>query len=368
MPLHVPTSVNQVTGPGYITTPGIYYLQNDILADPSGTSIQITSGNVVFDGMGHTIQGLGSGGTTGILVTKANVTVRNVTVTDWYYGISYQNTQYGTIDGVNASSNAFGSYLHSTNDMTLTNSRVTGNSQSGISFDNTNGNTVYNNYFNNVNNVNYYYTPSGDIWNTTLTPGTNIVGGSWLGGNYWAQPDGTGFSQSHGDSDNNGICDDVYSLPGGSDQLPLHVPTSVNQVTGPATISSPGRYVLQNDVVNDPYQSSWNGILITSSDVWLDGMGHTIDGMDSPLNMSVRGVYADTGSALSNITVTNLTVRNCWQGVDYYLVQDGLIDHVVSRDNPYIGIGLLYSKNITIANWCCHQQQRYWYIHSLQRR
>ena len=135
MPLHVPTSVNQVTGPGYITTPGIYYLQNDILADPSGTSIQITSGNVVFDGMGHTVQGLGSGGTTGILVTKANVTVRNVTVTDWYYGISYQNTQYGTIDGVNASSNAFGSYLHSTNDMTLTNSRVTGNSQSGIYLD-----------------------------------------------------------------------------------------------------------------------------------------------------------------------------------------------------------------------------------------
>ena len=132
--------------------------------------------------------------------------------------------------------------------------------------------------------------------------------------------------------------------------MPLHVPASVNQVTGPATISSPGRYVLQNDVVNDPYQSSWNGILITSSDVWLDGMGHTIDGMDSPLNMSVRGVYAYTGSALSNITVTNLTVRNCWQGVDYYLVQDGLIDHVVSRDNPYIGIGLLYSKNITIAN------------------
>ena len=92
LPLHVPASVNQVTGPGYITTPGIYYLQNDILADSSGTSIQIMSGNVVFDGMGHTVQGLGSGGTTGILVTKANVTVRNVTVTDWYYGISYQNT------------------------------------------------------------------------------------------------------------------------------------------------------------------------------------------------------------------------------------------------------------------------------------
>ena len=79
--------------------------------------------------------------------------MRNVTVTDWYYGISYQNTQYGTIEGVNASSNAYGIGLSSTNDMTLTDSRVTGNSQSGIYLNSANDNTIYNNYFNNVNNI-----------------------------------------------------------------------------------------------------------------------------------------------------------------------------------------------------------------------
>ena len=46
-----------------------------------------------------------------------------------------------------------GVIYHSTNDMTLTNSRVTGNSQSGIYLNYANGNTVYNNYFNNVNNI-----------------------------------------------------------------------------------------------------------------------------------------------------------------------------------------------------------------------
>ena len=64
--INVTTGINYlITGPGYITSPGTYYLQNDIASTSNG--IQITSGNVVFDGMGHTIQGLGSGGATGHL-------------------------------------------------------------------------------------------------------------------------------------------------------------------------------------------------------------------------------------------------------------------------------------------------------------
>ena len=151
--------------------------------------------------MGHTDsqQVLGAAGI-GILVNKPNVIVRNVTVTAGIMGYRIRTHRTARFDGVNASSNSgngidlesssgvdingsevsgngFGIYLQSSTDgMTLTNSRVTGNSQSGIYFYNANGNTVYNNYFNNANNVNYYPT-SGDIWNTTLTPGTNIVGG-----------------------------------------------------------------------------------------------------------------------------------------------------------------------------------------------
>lgn len=45
--------------------------------------------------------------------------------------------------------------------------------------------TIYNNYFNNTINA---YDDSGfgiNFWNTSKTGGTNIIGGSFLGGNYW---------------------------------------------------------------------------------------------------------------------------------------------------------------------------------------
>ena len=44
-------------------------------------------------------------------------------------------------------------------------------------------NTIYNNYFNNTNNA---YDDGNNTWNIAKTDGTNIIGGSWLGGNYWS--------------------------------------------------------------------------------------------------------------------------------------------------------------------------------------
>jgi len=61
-----------------------------------------------------------------------------------------------------------------------------------------------------------------NVWNTPKTAGTNIVGGPFLGGNFYATPSGTGFSQTCADSDKDGICDsriefNAYNL----DYLPL---------------------------------------------------------------------------------------------------------------------------------------------------
>ncbi|MCH7535890.1 MAG: hypothetical protein IH948_09155, partial [Bacteroidetes bacterium] len=44
------------------------------------------------------------------------------------------------------------------------------------------------------------------IWNTTKQPGPNIVGGPFLGGNFWSNPFGTGFSDNCIDTDKDGIC------------------------------------------------------------------------------------------------------------------------------------------------------------------
>ncbi len=58
--------------------------------------------------------------------------------------------------------------------------------------------------------------------NTSKTAGTNIIGGSYLGGNFWAKPDGAGFSQICADSEGDGIGDLPYYITGNDiDYLPL---------------------------------------------------------------------------------------------------------------------------------------------------
>jgi len=82
--------------------------------------------------------------------------------------------------------------------------------------------TIYNNLLNNTNNAIFGGTVYPNYWNTTKQSGTNIIGGPYLGGNFWAKPDGTGFSETCADGDGDGICDTYYNLTSGNvDFLPL---------------------------------------------------------------------------------------------------------------------------------------------------
>lgn len=88
------------------------------------------------------------------------------------------------------------------------------------------GNLIYNNYFNNTINVNLQGNQkTQNTWNTNRTIGENTIGGSDIGGNYWATPAGNGFSQTHFDFDGDGISEEPYSLNGVNiDYLPLAFP------------------------------------------------------------------------------------------------------------------------------------------------
>jgi parallel beta-helix repeat protein len=65
--------------------------------------------------------------------------------------------------------------------------QITGNNATnnyyGIYLDSSDNNIIYNNYFNNIDNIE---TNGINTWNTTKTPSTNIIGGPYLGGNYWS--------------------------------------------------------------------------------------------------------------------------------------------------------------------------------------
>ncbi|AKG91113.1 parallel beta-helix repeat {two copies} [Geoglobus ahangari] len=128
-----------------INQPGYYSLTADLTG--STTCIQIKSGDVIFDGNGHTISGQNTNyGNYGIHVygssTLTNVTVRNVKVSGWYAGIAYRNAERGTIAGINASLNDRGIDVESSNHIAVVNNKVVSNTQQGIILKASNNNSV----------------------------------------------------------------------------------------------------------------------------------------------------------------------------------------------------------------------------------
>ena len=69
--------------------------------------------------------------------------------------------------------------------------------------------------------------------------GTNIVGGSYLGGNFWGYPNGTGFSQTCINTNGDGICDSPYVLDANNtDYLTLAYNSEMPTATPTPTLTS----------------------------------------------------------------------------------------------------------------------------------
>jgi parallel beta-helix repeat protein len=309
-----------------IGSPGFYSLGNDIHSNDADTCFLIRSPDVLFDGMGYTVQGTVIDDSTmanGIYVRQypdgkklTNVSIQNVTLGNWSHGIGFYNSD-GKIShtrafrnyfdgirvegsesliienntasdgiyrgfGITASENilflnntaagnvgkdgkgGLGVRIDNSTQITVKNNnflenygtgavllntsstlmsgnriihngdgvalidsssnnfmqnRIENNKYHGISLGSSDRNSFSDNYLNNSHNVD---TDSANWWNGTRRAGPNIAGGPSMGGNYWARPDGTGFSQSCTDQTHDGICDSAYSLDlVNTDYLPL---------------------------------------------------------------------------------------------------------------------------------------------------
>jgi parallel beta-helix repeat protein len=283
----------EVTQCRVISSPGAYILKNSIRDVTDPVCITITTSDVVFDGAGHSIDGIDAASSKGILIGMSSQVTRNVSiyhleVTDWDIGISASRIERARIDTSTVRSGRGGIYLVNVNDTTISETTASDNVNSGLSIrggarntiqnnnfsnngydgialvsgteqtvkgnilernnvgmfsnltedsfisDNTfqynafsglsvrnaNRNIIYNNYFKNERNV-YFLNYSG-YWNTNQEAGINIVGGPALGGNYWANLIGTGYSETCTDTNRDGICDQPYTLiTNNVDYLPL---------------------------------------------------------------------------------------------------------------------------------------------------
>jgi len=188
--------------------------------------------------------------------TVSNFTARGTSANYYSYGVyisgSNNTVSNGTINsttGNSASGTAYGVYLASGGNNTITNitigSDVGLGGNSSVYLISSSGNLIYNNLMNDT--ILAKTDTNSNSWNISLNCGaTNIVGGPCIGGNFWAQPDGNGWSQNSSacNANSSGICTWQYNISTNNiDYLPL------TRLTGctPASIN-----ITHNEDLNPP--------------------------------------------------------------------------------------------------------------------
>jgi parallel beta-helix repeat protein len=180
----------------------------------------------------------------GIFLYYSDYTImENLNITYTHeYGISLLNSNFNNLSNITFNYNNYGIRIENSNNNVIRDSVIKNSGSYGIRIISSQGNQIFNNIFNNTNNFYFYGDIYTNYWNTTLTQRTNIVGGPYIGGNYWGRPDGTGYSDTCSDSNNDGICDNPYTLATDNiDYLPLAKytpPPTTTTTTTPTTTTT----------------------------------------------------------------------------------------------------------------------------------
>ncbi|VVB83056.1 Periplasmic copper-binding protein (NosD) [uncultured archaeon] len=154
-----------------------------------------------------------------LYLSSNNNTLNNSISSNNKYGLYISSSNGTIVSNLTAKNNSlYGVFLESASyNNIITNSFIQLNNGSAFALNNTGSspqaNYFYNNYFNNSLQYSNISTSSVNFFNITKTLGTNIVGGTYLAGNYWAAPNGSGFSQTC-TSSTDGICDTSYNFDG----------------------------------------------------------------------------------------------------------------------------------------------------------
>lgn len=238
-------------------------LTSDVTAPAGNNGIEIISDGVTLDGAGHAVYGSGGNATGGSLSVHNNVTIRNLTISGFSYGI----------------------FLQASNTNRLHDNTITGNI-TGIYLVVSNNNRIYNNNFN------------GNTTQAMVSSGSgNLFDMAGSGGNYWSSFD----TPDEGCMDDNGdyVCDASFNFSGGLDHSPWSSPNAWRvtppEDTTPPAISSvlPAGTVSSGSATIKVYYSDSGGSINTASlAVYLDGI--LLNGCSANQSVASCAVYGLT--------------------------------------------------------------------------
>jgi len=287
-------------------------------------------------------------------------------------GINHINSNKSTISGNNVSNNVeFGMWISYSNDNEISGNTANetsrgifldssgDNTVSGniVAFNNVSGfyecpachrNLVFNNYVNNVLNADI--NTRDTTWNIEMTSGRNIVGGKYIGGNLWAKPDGTGFSQTATDANGDGIADSSYidSKNYVTDYLPL-VP-----------VSNPQQPVLPVANFSTSVTSGYAPLTVQFTDLSQNAVSRSwdinSDGTVDNTSKSFIYVYQEPGNYTAKLTVSNEngTDSKTWDIIVSKFIIYPVADFSTSVTSGYSPLSVLFtdkSQNATSRNW-----------------
>ncbi len=241
-----PEGAVPVYSPAEITKPGYYVLKRDIDGLKKLNIFEIKASGVTIDGGGNTIRGRSTGFTSGIYINAGtalnDITIKNVVIEGTDAGIWMYKASNCVISNCTFRNTAnMGLRLDQSNQNQIFDNIFEKNAI-GIGIFQSKDNVIFNNIFKNKHNA-VVNEDQRNMWNTDLKSGTNIIGGTMVGGNAWFDETGEGgFSALAQDYTHDGISDAPYSLNANNiDLYPLSRVTSgtLSLLTTPVPTETP---------------------------------------------------------------------------------------------------------------------------------